>query len=205
MCIRQAAWSQLWWWPIYFSPSSPTFSIEAPALSCVLILPPYLKPRTCRLSSTPLTCQHYFSKDVSYSWFHVDDIQTKSTYRLSEVDTSLAGTPCMSTPLSSDCSRIQQLPLGSVEPIGLGLISHFCSPQPYTSLRCGFPGPGLVDKGNMSVVAAAQSCSSFLPTRREMARLSWPTASVSKFPAQRNSTVVQTKTNKRNTTNCHQS
>ena len=37
----------------------------------------------------------------------------------------------------------------------------------------------------MSVVAAAQSCSSFLPTRRGMGRLSRPGASVGKFPAQR--------------------
>ena len=61
----------------------------------------------------------------------------------------------------------QQRPLSSsVEPIGLGgVISHFYSPQPDTNLRCEFPGPGLVNRENVSVVAAAQSYSSFLPTR----------------------------------------
>ena len=29
-----------------------------------------------------------------------------------------------------------------------------------------FPGSGLVNRGNESVVAVAQNCSSFLPTRR---------------------------------------
>ena len=66
---------------------------------------------------------------------------------------------------------------------------HFYRPRPDTSLRCEFPGLGLVDQGNVSVVAAAQSCSSFLPTRRRMARLSRPRACVCKFPAQWNYAV----------------
>ena len=80
---------------------------------------------------------------------------------------------------------IQQRPLCSshrpTKPIGLGLISHFCNRQPDTSLRCEFPGYGLVNRGNVSVVAAAQSCSSFLPARGGMTRLSRPRAPVCKF------------------------
>ena len=88
----------------------------------------------------------------------------------------------------------QQRPLSSAGPIRLGgggLISHFCSPQPYTSLRFEFLGPELVDRGNVSAVAAAESCSSFLPICRGMARLSRPRASVCKFPVQRNYAVTQ--------------
>ena len=47
------------------------------------------------------------------------------------------------------------------DPLGWGLISHFCSSQPDASLRCKFLGLGLVKRGNMSVVVAVQSCSSF--------------------------------------------
>ena len=36
---------------------------------------------------------------------------------------------------------------------------HFNSPQPDASLRCKFPGSGLVNRENVSVVAAVQSCS----------------------------------------------
>ena len=59
-----------------------------------------------------------------------------------------------------------------------GLISHICSPQPDTSFRCEFPGLGLVNRGNLSVVPTAQSCSSFLPIRGGMDRLSRPGATV---------------------------
>ena len=51
--------------------------------------------------------------------------------------------------------------------------------------------PGLLNRGNVSVVAAAQSCYSFLPTRGGMARLSKPRASVCKFPAHGNHAVTQ--------------
>ena len=75
--------------------------------------------------------------------------------------------------------------------LGWGLISQFYSTQPDTSLRCEFPGPGQVGRWNVSVVATAHSCSSFLPTRRGMARLSRPGASMCKLSAQRNYAVTQ--------------
>ena len=46
-----------------------------------------------------------------------------------------------------------------------GLISHFCSPQPDTS---EFPGWDLVNRGNVSLAAAAQSCHSILPICEEI-------------------------------------
>ena len=70
--------------------------------------------------------------------------------------------------------------------MGSGLISHFCSPQPDNSLRRKVRGPGLVDRRNVSVVDAAHSCSSSVPTRGEMARLCRPRATVCKFPGHRN-------------------
>ena len=66
----------------------------------------------------------------------------------------------------------QQKPLGSSEPIGLGpdrFFSDFCSPPPDTSLRYEFLGSGLVNRGNVPVVAASQNCSAFcIPTHRGM-------------------------------------
>ena len=53
------------------------------------------------------------------------------------------------------------------------------------------PRSELVSRGNVSVVAASQSCSSFLSTRGGMARLSWPRATVCKFHAQRNYAVTR--------------
>ena len=74
--------------------------------------------------------------------------------------------------------------------LGLGLVSHFCSPQPDTSQRCEFPGSGLVHRWNVSVVAVAiqQSCSSFPQIRGEMARLSRPRATVCKLVSHTGST-----------------
>ena len=57
--------------------------------------------------------------------------------------------------------------------------------------RAHFPGSGLVIQGNVSVVAAAQSCSSFLPIRGGIARLSRPRAIVCKFSAHRNYAVTR--------------
>ena len=68
----------------------------------------------------------------------------------------------------------QQRSLGYSEPIALGLISHFCSPLLDISLHCEFPVSGIVNRGNASVVAAVQSCSSFLPTRAGMVKRSRP-------------------------------
>ena len=51
--------------------------------------------------------------------------------------------------------------------------------------------PGLLNRGNVSVVAAAQSCYPFLPTRGGMTRLSRPRAMVRKFHAHRNYAVTQ--------------
>ena len=53
------------------------------------------------------------------------------------------------------------------------------------------PGSGLVNQGNVSVVAGAQSCFSFLPTSGGMARLSLPRAIVCKFPAHINYSVTR--------------
>ena len=83
----------------------------------------------------------------------------------------------------------QQRPIGSSEPIGFGLISHFCTPQPDTSWRCEFPGTGLVKRGNVSVVAAAQLLIFAYPLRD--GRLSRPRATVCKFPAHSNYVVTQ--------------
>ena len=73
---------------------------------------------------------------------------------------------------------------------GADLLS-FYSPHPDTSLRNEFPDSGLVNRGNVSVVATSQSCSSISPICREMARLSRPRASVCKFPTQRNYALTQ--------------
>ena len=48
-----------------------------------------------------------------------------------------------------------------------------------------------MNQGNVSVVAAAQSCSSLLPSRGRMARLSRPSATACKFPAHRNYAVTR--------------
>ena len=53
------------------------------------------------------------------------------------------------------------------------------------------PAWGIVNRGNVSVVSAAQSCSSFSPTRGGMARLSRPRATVCRFPAHRNYAVTR--------------
>ena len=53
------------------------------------------------------------------------------------------------------------------------------------------PGSGLVNQGNVSVVAGAQSCFSFLPTSGGMARLSRPRAIVCKFPTHINYSVTR--------------
>ena len=85
-------------------------------------------------------------------------------------------------------TRFNNDPQAPQSPFGLRLISSFCSLQPDTSLRSKFPG---LIRGNASVVAAVQSCSSFLLTHREMARLSRPSVTVCKFPAHRNYAVTR--------------
>ena len=47
-----------------------------------------------------------------------------------------------------------------------------------------------MNRGSVSVVATAQSCSSLLPTRGLVARLSRPRAAVCKFPAHKNYAVT---------------
>ena len=41
----------------------------------------------------------------------------------------------------------QERPQALQSPLSWGLLFHFCSPQPDTSLRCEVPGSGLVNRG----------------------------------------------------------